>query len=306
MSDAAQETVTEAPAQEAPQDEYVPGLDPDPELPDFDLFGEDIAESAPVEAKKEPATEAPQHDDSWSSKVKKDRDQRKREIELKRREQSIAQKEGSVASLENLRENFLKNPEQFLEAQGIDPLDFYSDWTDRLAKGSNEMGADLRLSETERELKALKEEMSKRDGRRLREEAGKRQEQEIRKYYSQISSFMKSEEAEQYPLAREQCTPEDVAQGIAAYYEKTGVELSLDEAFKKVETGLLKREQDIYGDPAVIAKFKQYHGLEASNKKGRRSQVTLSNTLQTQPTKTPAEEMSDDEIYEFWKGKLFT
>jgi len=72
-----------------------------------------------------------------------------------------------------------------------------------------------------------------------------------------------------------------------------------------IEDGLVEKENTIFNDPSIIAKFKRYHGLDASNK-GRRSQVTLSNTLQTQPTKTPVEDMSDDEIHEFWKGKLFT
>ena len=306
MSDAAQETVTEASAEEAPQDEYVPGLDPDPELPDFNLFGEDVEEAAPVEAREESGDEEPRIDESWSSKVRKDRDQRKREIELKKREQFISRQENQLVSNDELRKSFLANPEAFLEAQGIDPIDFYADWTSRLASGSNEMGSDLRISETERELASLKDELKKRDGQQLRQQAEARQQGEINKYYAKIDTFMKSEDAGKFPLTVDQCSPEDIAQGIGAYYQQTGVELNFNEAFEKLENGLMKREKDIFNDPDVIAKFKKYHGLEASNTRGRRSQVTLSNTLQTQPTKTPAEDMTDDEVYEFWKGKLFT
>ncbi len=306
MSDAAQETATEAPAEEAPQDGYILGVEPDPELPNFNLFEEDGEEAAPVEAKEEPSGEEVKRDESWSSKIKKDRDQRKKEIELKKREELISEQESQFSSNDELRKSFLANPEAFLEAQGIDPIDFYADWTNRLAGGSTEMGSDLRISETERELASLKEELKQRDGQQLRRQAEARQQDEINKYHVKIDTFMRSEDAGKFPLTVSQCSPEDIAQGIGAYYQETGVELSFDEAFEKVENGLMKREKDIFNDPDVIAKFKKYHGLDASNTRGRRSQLTLSNTLQTQPTKTPAEDMTDDEVYDFWKGKLFT
>ena len=281
--------------------EHVPGLDPDPELPDFNLFGDDIEEPATTEEKKE---EPEKKDESWSAKVKKDRQQRKKEIEFKRREQELAVKEAGLKSSEELREKFVKDPEGFLEKQGIDPMEFFSDWTNRIATGVNEPSDGTRLSQTERQVQELRDELRQRDQERAQRANAAQQQAAIKEYYSKIDTFMKA--TEDYPLTKEQCSAEDIGQGIAAYHQRTGVELSFPEAAKMIEDGLAEKENNIFNDPAIIAKFKKYHGLDASNTKGKRSQVTLSNTLQTQPTKTPVEDMSDDEIYEFWKGKLFT
>jgi len=299
MSEAAPEAVSET-TSEAVESDYIPGISEDPELPDFNLFGDDIEEPAVVEEKKE---EPQKKQDTWSSKVKKDRQQRKKEIELKRREQEIASKEVVASSSDELRDKFLKNPEEFLTSQGIDPMEFFSDWTNRISTGINAPSDETRLSQTEQQVKQLREELQKRDRELVDSATAKQQEEAIKEYYSKVDDFMRS--TEDYPLTKEQCSAEDIAQGIAAYHQKTGIELSFPEAAKMIEDGLVEKENTIFNDPSIIAKFKRYHGLDASNK-GRRSQVTLSNTLQTQPTKTPAEDMSDDEIHEFWKGKLFT
>tara|TARA_R100001480_G_scaffold28471_1_gene38865 strand:- start:31 stop:930 length:900 start_codon:yes stop_codon:yes gene_type:complete len=299
MSEAAPEAVSET-TSEAVESDYIPGISEDPELPDFNLFGDDIEEPAVVEEKKE---EPQKKQDTWSSKVKKDRQQRKKEIELKRREQEIASKEVVASSSDELRDKFLKNPEEFLTSQGIDPMEFFSDWTNRISTGINAPSDETRLSQTEQQVKQLREELQKRDRELVENATAKQQEEAIKEYYSKVDDFMRS--TEDYPLTKEQCSAEDIAQGIAAYHQKTGIELSFPEAAKMIEDGLVEKENTIFNDPSIIAKFKRYHGLDASNK-GRRSQVTLSNTLQTQPTKTPAEDMSDDEIHEFWKGKLFT
>jgi len=299
MSEAAPEAVSET-TSEAVESDYIPGISEDPELPDFNLFGDDIEEPAVVEEKKE---EPQKKQDTWSSKVKKDRQQRKKEIELKRREQEIASKEVVASSSDELRDKFLKNPEEFLASQGIDPMEFFSDWTNRISTGINDPSDETRLSQTEQQVKQLREELQKRDQELVESATAKQQEGAIKEYYSKVDDFMRS--TEDYPLTKEQCSAEDIAQGIAAYHQKTGIELSFPEAAKMIEDGLVEKENTIFNDPSIIAKFKRYHGLDASNK-GRRSQVTLSNTLQTQPTKTPVEDMSDDEIHEFWKGKLFT
>tara|TARA_Y100000310_G_scaffold320041_1_gene376030 strand:- start:14 stop:904 length:891 start_codon:yes stop_codon:yes gene_type:complete len=296
MSDAAEETTAEA-----PENEHVPGVDPDPEMPDFNIYGDDAEKPAVAEANKE---EPEKKDESWSSKVKKDRQQRKKEIEFKRREQEIAVKEAGLISSDQLRAQFLKNPEAFLEKQGIDPMEFFSDWTNRISTGVNEPSDGTRLSQTERQVQELREELQKRDQERVQRSNAAQQQAAIKEYYSKIDTFMKA--TEDYPLTKEQCSAEDIGQGIAAYHQRTGVELSFPEAAKMIEDGLVEKENNIFNDPAIIAKFKKYHGLDASNTRGKRSQITLSNTLQTQPTKTPAEEMTDEEIHDFWKGKLFT
>jgi len=304
MSEAAETVeVAEAPAQTGEN-----GFDgPSEEMPNFSIYsdkpGEEVAPGASAE---EPVEEKKEVSESWSAKIRKDRVQRQKEIELKKKEHEISEREQQLLSKEDVRKAFVSNPEEFLKAQGIDPIDFYSDWTSRLANGVNEVGSDLRISETERELRTLKEELQRRDQERAQERVQREQQKEIGEYYSKIDTFMESDTAKEYPLTVQQCSTQDVAQGIAAYYQKTGVELGFKEAFEKIEKGLKDKENNIFNDPKVIAKFKEYHGLDASNSKGKRSRLTLSNNLQTQPTKTPAEDMSDDEIYDFWKGKLFT
>ena len=302
MSEAAETVVEESQNETA---EHVPGIDPDVELPDFNIYAEEESQNETVaEEKKEEAKEEVAPDSTWSARVKKDRSQRKKEIEFKKREQEILAREQRVGSAEGLRDAFMSNPEKFLEAQGVDPLEFFSDWTNRISTGVNNPSEDTRLSSTERQVKELREELQRRDQARLAKHTADEQQGAINQYYSQVDNFIKS--TDDYPLTKEQCTAPDIAQGIAAYYQKTGVELGFDEACKMIEDGLGEKETNIFNDPAIIAKFKKYHGLEASNNKGKRSRLTLSNNLETQPTKTPAEDMSDDEIYDFWKGKLFT
>ncbi len=291
----------EAVSGDVSQGEHRPGIDPDPEMPDFNLFGDDVEVSVPAEAK---ADEPEKKEDTWSARVKKDRQQRKKEIEIKRREQELAVKEAGLTSSDELREAFLKDPEGFLENQGIDPMEFFSDWTNRISTGVNEPSDGTRLSQTERQVQELREELQRRDQASAQRANAAQQQAAVNEYYSKIDTFMKA--TDDYPLTKEQCSAEDIGQGIAAYHQKTGTELSFPEAAKMIEEGLSEKENNIFNDPAIIAKFKKYHGLDASNTRGRRSQVTLSNTLQTQPTKTPAEDMSEDEIYDFWKGKLFT
>ena len=288
--------------------EDLAGLVPDAEeMPDFDIYQEEEAEVEVEATGATKETEIPKEenpDTSWSSRVKKDRQLRKKEIEFKRREQEIAKRESQVQSLEGARERILKDPHEFFKSQGIDPLDFYTDWTNRIATGNNTPSPGARLSATEKELSDLKQELIRRDTEARQQNEASKQKEVLNQYYGKINGFMDS--TEEYPLTKEQCSAPDVAEGIAAYYQETGVELGFKEAFQMIENGLREKEDSIFNDPAVIAKFKKHHGLDASNSKGRRSRLTLSNNLQTQPTKTPAEDMTDDEIHEFWKGKLFT
>ena len=280
------------------------GLVSDAELPDFNIYEEEeakeeVAKVAPGEDKKEDPKK-----DTWSARVKKDREHRRQDIEFKKREQNLIERESRAKQMEGSREQLLADPNGFLQAQGIDPLDFYSDWTDRIVSGKNEPSEKIRLSSTEKQIKDLREELARRDRASAESQEAEHRKNLLSDYHGKIDSFR--EETNDYPLTKEQCTSQDVAEGIGAYYQRTGIELGFDEAFKMIEDGLREKEDNIFNDPAVIAKFRKYHGLDASNKKGKRSHLTLSNNLQTQPTKTPAEDMSDDEIHEFWKGKLFT
>tara|TARA_R110000751_G_scaffold304709_1_gene420377 strand:- start:89 stop:979 length:891 start_codon:yes stop_codon:yes gene_type:complete len=295
MADAAVAEAVEVAEAEIPANIESTG---DEELPDFNIYGEESEEPA-IKVKASSDTEK----GSWSSRVKKDRQLRQRDIEFKRKEQMLHEREKSLADVQNAKDLLTKDPTEFLRSQGIDPLTFYNDWTDRLASGNNKPGSEMRLSNTEKELERLKDELKRRDEDQLSHQKNTQQDTEINEYYGKVQEFMDS--SKNYPLTAEQCSAQDVATGIASYYQKTGVELGFEEAFQMVEQGLKDKEDELFNDPKILAKFKQFHGLEASGK-GRRSQLTLSNNLRAQPTKVLQEDMSDDEIYDYWKGKLFT
>ena len=307
MSDAAQETVVEeAPVGEASEEvsqEDLAGLIPDQELPDFSIYSEE-AESEESQIGTEEVKTEEKSDASWSARVKKDRQLRQKDIAYKRKVQELAAREQRVQHLENAREHLMQDPNAFLKSQGIEPLDFYADWTNRIATGKNEASPRMRLDSTEKELRELKTELARRDQHNAESHALQEQQQVVNQYYGEIDSFR--ETATDYPLTQEQCSTEDIAEGIGAYYKETGIELGFDEAFTKIEDGLRAKEAEVFNNPAIVAKFKEFHGIDASKRMGRRSRTTLSNNLGTQPTKTPADEMSEEEIYDFWKGKLFT
>tara|TARA_R110002051_G_scaffold66927_3_gene121265 strand:- start:625 stop:1551 length:927 start_codon:yes stop_codon:yes gene_type:complete len=275
------------------------------DLPEFNIYAEEESEDSQVETAEEPQVkEKSESENTWSARVKKDRQLRSREIAHKKREHELATREQKITEVENLRQSLLDDPHAFLKSQGIDPLDFYADWTNRIASGRNEASPKMRLDSTEKELQTLKAELAKRDQQNRTQQEQQEQNQVIQQYYGEIDTFRGS--AENYPLTKEQCSTQDIAEGIGAYYRETGIELSFDEAFTKIEDGLKAKEDEIFNNPAIIAKFKKFHGLDASKKMGRRTQTTLSNKLGTPVTKTPPEEMTDDEIHDYWKGKLFT
>jgi len=307
MSDAAQETVVEealvGEASEEVSQEDLAGLVPDQELPDFSIYSEEAEPEESQIGTEEVKTEE-KSDASWSARVKKDRQLRQKDIAYKRKVQELTAREQRVQHLENAREHLMQDPNAFLKSQGIEPLDFYADWTNRIATGKNEASPRMRLDSTEKELRELKTELARRDQHNAESHAAQQQQQVVSQYYGEIDSFR--ETATDYPLTQEQCSTEDIAEGIGAYYKETGIELGFDEAFTKIEDGLRAKEAEVFNNPAIVAKFKEFHGIDASKRMGRRSRTTLSNNLETQPTKTPADEMSEEEIYDFWKGKLFT
>lgn len=312
MAEAAEAEVTssssEGPALteagEAQQASVVDSFTEEAELPDFDIYtDEEPSEEPETKATDKSEEVKPKESGSWSARVRKDRQLRQKEIEFKRREQAIAGKESQVRAAQNMRQAILDDPSEFFKSQGIDPLDFYSDWTNRIATGSTEASPDLRLSTAEKELKDLKNELRRRDESQRKRVAEAHSDREVQEYYGKIDQFLDT--TSDFPLTKQQCSSSDVAQGIAAYYRETGVELGFKEACTMVEDGLRKQENDVFTNPAIIAKFKEFHGLDAS-KKGKRAQLTLSNNLRAPPTRVPSEDMTEEEIYDFWKGKLFT
>ena len=91
---------------------------------------------------------------------------------------------------------------------------------------------------------------------------------------------------------------------MVQHFKSTGEELTIEEAFEKIETGLRKREEDFYKDPKVIAKLQRYNPEAARTSRG--PQATLSARFKEQPTRTDPTDMSYEEIRDHWKGKLFT
>jgi hypothetical protein len=296
---------------------------PEEALPDFKIFGEEgeaepEAAPEPAEGAVEPPPEekapevegeakAPEAaDDSWSSRVVKDREQRRREIDLKRYEQGIQEREQRVSQMEGARENILKDPDGFFRSVGLDPVAFYQDWSERLATGKTTPSSELQLSSTQQELNELKARLAHQEQESQQRQASAQHAETLKEYDQAIGNY-RDKHREMYPLTARQCSEQDIREGIVAYYQETGVELSLEEAFKTVEDGLRAEEDKIFNDPEVIARFKQHHSLEAADsKQGQTASRTLSSTMEVAPTKKSPEDMSHDEIIEHYSGKLFT
>ena len=81
-------------------------------------------------------------------------------------------------------------------------------------------------------------------------------------------------------------------------------EITIEEAFDKIETGLREREESFYKDPKIIEKLRRYNPEAMRTARG--PQATLSARFKEQPTRTDPDDMSFEEIREHWKGKLFT
>jgi len=86
MSDATTEA-TEAVSQDESQ-EHIPGVDPDPELPEFDIYTEEAKEGESQKETEEAKVEEP--DATWTARVRKDRQLRQKDIAYKRKEQELA------------------------------------------------------------------------------------------------------------------------------------------------------------------------------------------------------------------------
>jgi hypothetical protein len=275
---------------------------------DFNIFEEstelDYGEVAQAAAESETASAEKEPDKSWTARVRKDREQRQQEIELKQKEQLLTDRETKVASMESARQALVDNPEEFVKGLGLDWMEVYTDWTQRMATGVTKPSEELVASSVQRELAELKAELAKRDQQQTAAQEDHRRATAIQAYYKEIEDFRAS--TNNYPLTKEQCTTEDIAQGIAAYHQKTGIQLEFNDAFKMVEEGLQASEEQMFTDPAVIAKFNRYQNRGAENRPDRRPRLTLSNTLGAQPTKTALEDMSTEEVMDHYKGKLFT
>lgn len=273
---------------------------------EFSLFTE-VSDEEPV---KEPepveevvAKEEPKEDSAWSAKIRKDKQLHQREIDLKKREEDLKIGEGRVTAVNGLRDKLINDPEQVLKDLGIDPVDLYTDWTRRMVNDSKDVSPELRMSSQEKRLQELEGELRKRDEMDAKRAHERERDAAIGTYHAQIRDFLK--ETSDFPLTKEQLSPEDIAQGIASYYRETGKELEFHEACQKIEDGLTMEENKLLENPRLIERFKSRSGLGANEKQDRVAPKTLSSSMTTHPSRTSTGEYPTlEEVIEEFEGRL--
>tara|TARA_R110002020_G_scaffold74545_2_gene190700 strand:- start:70 stop:933 length:864 start_codon:yes stop_codon:yes gene_type:complete len=269
----------------------------EPEMPEsFNLFSEEdspVGESSIVE--ELPAPQEQPKSKQFLENIRRDKAQREQSIALKQREQALSQKEKELSALNSIKEQLQSNPEEFFRSQGIDPNEYYRNWTQRLISGDGE-------SEVMREVQQLKAAMAQKDQLHQQKETRSKQEAAFGGLCQQVEQY--AVKAEGYPIIKETCTAKDVVNGMLTHYRNTGEEISIEEAFEKIESGLREREESFYKDPKVMEKLQRYNpeAMKTTKSPG----ATLSSRFQQQPTRTDPDDMSYEEIREMYKGKLFT
>ena len=279
----------------------VPEVAVEPAAPEtFNIFSDEPVPPPPSEVKEERRSKA------FLEKVKVDKERRSQEIEFKRREQELnsrsSQYDETTEQLALLRED----PTSFLAKQGIDPLEFQRLLAEQALTpgGKHSMSHEDRLTQTQMEMAKLQAEMAQRDATSKEVEETKAQNAAVGRFVSDVDKFGMAN-GEKFPLIREQMTPTDVAEGMSVYYQETGEELTIEEAFDRIEAGLKQHEETFYNNPSVVEKFQRYHP-QAAQRSVKGPQATLSSKWATQPTRKDPTDMSFEEIREMYKGKLFT
>ena len=269
----------------------------EPEMPEsFNLFSEeDSPVSDPRIVEELPAPQEQPKSKQFLENVRRDKAQREQSIILKQREQALSQKEKELSALNSIKEQLQGNPEEFFKSQGIDPSEYYRNWTQRLISGDGE-------SDVMREVQQLKAAMAQKDQLSRQKEAKSQQDAAFGGLCQQVEQY--AVKAEGYPIIKETCTAQDVVNGMLTHYKNTGEEISIEEAFEKIETGLRQREESFYKDPKIMAKLQRYN--PEAMRTAKSPSATLSSRFQQQPTRTSPDEMSYEEIREMYKGKLFT
>ena len=299
------EEATEVSVEAAPP---APEVSAEPEMPEsFNIFSDEPAPPIPSEAG--PPAEAQTEErrsKAFLEKVRIDKERRAQEIEFKRREQELSARETEYSQAAEQLRMLQEDPTSFLSSQGIDPLEFQR----RLAEqaltpgGKHSMSHEDRLSQTQMQVAKLEAELTQRDEKAKEAQEAKAQQAIVGRFISDVDKFGVSN-GEKYPLIREQMTPSDVAEGMSVYYQETGEELSIEEAFDRIEAGLREHEEKFYSNPSVVEKFQRYHP-QAAQRSVKGPQATLSSKWATQPTRKDPSDMSFEEIREMYKGKLFT
>jgi len=287
--------MTEESAPEAPA---TPSEAQPSEPESFNIFSE---EASPIQAgaPKEPGP--PPKSKEFLANLRRDKELRSKEIQMKQREQHLSQKEQQLGQLRNARQKLEENPEEFLRSQGIDPAEYYQKWTQRQIYG-DQVPVEQQVGKTQKELDELKAELGRRDTAARQHAEDSRSKAAFGTLITEVEDFATG--SEQYQLVKDACSAQDVVQGMVAYYRKTGENITIEEAFSKIEDGLRKREEEFYSSESAAQKFRQYNPGAGAGNRGR--SATMSSAWQQQPTRKDAEDLSYEEIREMYKGKLFT
>ena len=290
--------MTEESSPPAPEAPATPSEAQPSEPESFNIFSE---EPSPIqaEAPKEPGP--PPKSKEFLANLRRDKELRSKEIQMKQREQQLSQKEQQLGQLREARQKLEENPEESLRSQGIDPAEYYQNWTQRQIYG-DQVPVEQQVGKTQKELDELKAELAKRDAAARQHAEDSRSKAAFGTLITEVEDFATG--SEQYQLVKDACSAQDVVQGMVAYYRKTGENITIEEAFSKIEDGLRKREEEFYSSESAAQKFRQYNPGAVTGNRGR--SATMSSAWQQQPTRKDAEDLSFEEIREMYKGKLFT
>ncbi len=298
------ESVAEsAPVSEPALESPVEVQSAEPEMPEsFNIFEEEPSEPVVESPSSESVTASePRKSKQFLDKIKQDRELRDNEIRLKQREEALSLREQELKSLADAQKMLQDNPDEFLKSQGIDPMDYYRRWTERMISGG-EVSVETQMSDTQKELEALKQKISQKEQAEQAAQANAKQQAAYQQLVGEVEHFASSSDG--YETIKGTCTAKDIVDGMITHFRKTGEEITVEEAFEKIEAGLREREEKYFSDPAVIEKLRKYNPEAFKSVKG--PQATLSAKWKEQPTRKAPSEMTDDEIIEHWKGKLFT
>jgi hypothetical protein len=299
MESTAESVPTPEPALESPAEAQAV----EPEMPEsFNIFEEEPSQPEPeTHSANDVVADQPRKSKQFLEKIKQDRELRNNEIQLKQREEALSLREQELKSLADAQKMLQDNPDEFLKSQGIDPMDYYRRWTERMISGG-EVSVETQMSDTQKELEALKQKMTQKEQADQNAKASAKQQAAYQQLIGNVEQFASSSDG--YETIKGTCTAKDVVDGMITHFRKTGEEITVEEAFEKIEAGLREREEKYFSDPGVIEKLRKYNPEAFKNVKG--PQATLSAKWKEQPTRKAPSEMTDDEIIEHWKGKLFT
>lgn len=291
-------------AQEQPQ---VAEQSSEPEMPEsFNIFSD---KPAPVIQPNEaaPMPEEKQRSEAFVHKLKADKRNREKEIELKKREALVQDKIQALTNFEKSKQTLSQDPEKFLNEQGMDASKVYRRWTEKMLDPANggKPTSEERIDQTAMEVARLKSELASRDQQSVNEKQESERQELVSNFCGKITSFAEANK-ESYPLVSNQMSSLEVAKGMSAYYNKTGAELSIQDAFKKLEEGLHKQEQDYFTSDRAIEKFKQYNPSIVAPNRVKGPRATMSSAWNEQPTRQSSDDMSMEDIKDMFKGKLFT